>query len=222
MRTNSSSPAVHQDRNAKRIIILAVSVVSVVLAAVSATYFTHSRLDDGEHYGISRPEDRALAAKSSYSTNTLFQTRIVVAYGYLTLIEANLLKGRSVKDGLLEDLAEMRQRLAAIGEYGVSKEETERFWKNYGSFLSQERLQEIELATRTMIKMQMALLGAAFIDLYRQDFSEKQLRRLDATINLIDAYRISDVKPSETLRKQIEAALFLVQTEIDELSQQSL
>jgi hypothetical protein len=196
--------------------------VGIVLAALLATYFTHSRWIGVENFGFSRTEDRSSASMQSYAENTIFQNRITIAIRHLTLIDLYLFQKGSTNAVLQTNLKELRQGLAAVGEYGVSKEETERFWKNYRTFLTQGSLKEIDLSVRSLVEIETALLGAAYINLYRQDFSKEELKGLEASVGALNVYRANatDVESSETSKLQIAAALLLVQTELSKLSKQ--
>lgn len=187
-------------------VLLTASIVSAVFA--------------GSYYVVLRPELEKLSMPASHRSigqNIVFQNRVTIISGYLTLTTADFLMGSSGQ-GLYAKVKEMQSRLSSISEYGISKESIKGFWQDYAALRSDKALSNVPWLYRTRGEVNLALAGSAFIELYSQDLSRDKYERMTSAVEVLKSYKdyLNDVEPSEELKAQIHAALGLVNSIIQD------
>jgi hypothetical protein len=205
MYTSSSKSAQKPMQFPIKPVLLTAVVVSV---AFVASYFTLLRSKDAA--------TPIFDSQRSIAHNSLFQSRVTITSAYVMQTKVAVLMAGESSQGLNAKLEALQSDIGTVGEYGISKQAVDVFWKDYGSLRSDEHLQKIDWLKRTRIEVYAALSGAAFIQLYRQDFSPDRLDRLNAAVEMLKSYhsQMIDSEPQEAVKLQIDSALFLVQSQI--------
>jgi hypothetical protein len=196
-----------------RVVLLTAAVVSVFFLAA---YFVLFRLEGG---AIAVPD-----SQRSITQNALFQNRVTIASVYVTLARMTVVTQVKNEPVVLATMEALQSDVAAVAEYGISRQTVENFWKNYKTLGSDETVKTMSWANRTDVELNMALAGAAFIELYSQDFAQDRIDRLKATAALLNSFdfKREEGEPSDAVKAQIGQALSLLQSQIQEFNKDIL
>lgn len=210
MHTKSSNAALKSTPSPIRAVLLTAAVVSVFFLA---SYFTLFRAVATATFA---------SQERDITQSDLFKNRVTITSAYLTQTQLTVLMAGESNQGLQTKLDALRSDIATVVEYGISKQSIEGFWRNYAALRSDEHVQKMTWLNRTQVEVYMALAGAAFIEIYGHDFAQDRLDRLRTAVEVLRSYKIDDTEPPEVVKMQIDSALFLVQSQIQDFTKGAL